>query len=101
VRVLKQNMSYCLYVKGRQQHGTWHESQLWFAGDGGTPQVADGADYLGKFSFFFLIPPVIIGSSNSSSAWAACLFSLEYPRDELVIHHREIAIFSSSLFSPR
>lgn len=62
--------------------------------------MAAGTDYPEKFSFF-LIPPVIIGSSNSSSAWAACLFSLEYPRDGLVIHHSEIASFSSSLFSPR
>lgn len=55
----------------------------------------------GDVLLLFLIPPIIIGSSNSSSAWAVCLFSLEYPRDALVIHHREMASFSSSLFSPR
>lgn len=70
-------------------------------GGWGTPQVAAGADYPEEFSFFFLILPVIIGSSNSSSAWAARLFSLEYPRDGLAIHHKEIVSFSPSLFSPR
>lgn len=28
MHVLKQNMSYCLDVKGRKKRGTWHESQL-------------------------------------------------------------------------
>lgn len=63
--------------------------------------VAD-VDYLEKIFFYFfdaLVPPVIIGSSNSSSAWVVCLFSLKnHPRVGLVIQHRGILNFSSSVF---
>lgn len=102
MHLLKQDMSYCLNVKGRKKRGTWHESQLQLAWRMGVPHRWQLVLIIQRSCpFFFLILPVIIGSSNSSPAWAVCLFSLEYPRVGLVIHHREIASFSSSLFSSR
>lgn len=101
MHVLKQNKSSCLDVKGREQRGTWHESQLRLAWRVGVPHKWQLVLIICRSSPFFLIPPVIIGSSNSSSVWPACLFSQEYPMDGLVIHHRQIVSFSSSLFSPR
>lgn len=100
MHLLKQNKSNCLVVKGREQHGMWHESQLRLAWRVGVPHKWQLVLIICRSSFF-LIPPVIIGSSNSSSIWPVCLFSLEYPKDGLVIHHREIVSFFSSLFSPR